>query len=114
MSMAQEKSNILKTSTLSSGKDTKEADTYKKKNRSLIQKCFYNKKGICHFLECDLVPCHDLCANFTSFDNVLKTSINKKIKNTVNRLGKNDPVDKYRLDIAFGFTPENDNIQGVL
>jgi len=84
-------------------------------DKNISQKCFHNRNGNCYYLLSDVTRCKGLCNMFTSFDPELRNKVNKKLKNQENKLGKNDPVDKYRLDIAYGYFPENDlTSQGVI
>jgi len=84
----------------------------RKGDKSLVQKCFYNKNGICDLdgNRCELLPCQQ----FKSFDGELRKEINSKIRQQENKIGRHNPVDKYALDIAFGCMPEDETIQNKL
>jgi len=82
----------------------------RKDDKSLVQKCSYNTDGIC---DLDGQQC-ELCQQFKSRNRDLRREINSKIKQQENRVGKNRPVDKYALDIAFGCMPEDETIQNKL
>lgn len=74
----------------------------KEYDKSLVQKCYHNKNGMC---DLDNTQC-ELCQQFKSFDSELRKNINSKITQQENKIGKYNPVDKYALDIAFGSMPE--------
>ena len=79
-------------------------------DKSIQQKCFHNRSGLCHFLESDLEPCCGLCANFKSLDIDLRNVVNRRLRG-VDKLRKTEPVDRYHLNLAFGFYPTDETVQ---
>jgi hypothetical protein len=40
-------------------------------DKSIIQKCFRNQDGGCHYRESDVVPCSGMCNFFVTFDKTI-------------------------------------------
>lgn len=82
--------------------------------KSLKERCFFNRHGICYFLVSDPEPCNEVCANFTSFDAALRKKVNARL-HVKDKVEKNSAVSAYHLSIAFGHKNKSKNtIQGSL
>jgi len=69
-------------------------------NDSLVTSCFYYKDGYCYYL--DKEKCIGLCPQWISFKPSIRNMVNKKLDKKY-RVNDTDPVDKWRLDKAFGY-----------
>jgi hypothetical protein len=70
--------------------------------KNLLQKCMHNKEDVCYLLANNPCTCEDICNFFCSFDEELRDTVNKRIRERrterSGRLkGENPGVSKTRI-----------------
>jgi hypothetical protein len=69
--------------------------------------CFHNRHNTC-YLGYQEIPCRGLCENYKCYSEEMKKRVNKKLIKD-NRINNSDPVEKWHVDLAFGFIPLGDD-----
>jgi hypothetical protein len=69
--------------------------------------CFHNRHGTCFIDYKGDTPCRGVCDNYKAYNEDLKKRVNKKLIRE-NRINNSDPVEKWHIDLAFGFIPLGD------